>query len=220
MRKNVLISVLMSVYNTEFAVVKRAIDSVLRQDFQDFELIIIDDGSDHDDANQLLRYAQQNQEKITYLRHKNRGQSNSINQGVLLSNGQYIAIIDADDEYKPEHLQACLNGMEEADLIASKTQTIVDREADYYVPDRKDENKLIHVDDCILFATFFGRKAVFSSLKFQDTYAADAQFFERSAERYRVRKLDLRTYVYYRNNPDSACSVLKNKYFTDQLAQV
>jgi glycosyltransferase involved in cell wall biosynthesis len=218
MREEVVISVLMSVYNTSFAVVKRAIDSVLRQNYQSFELIIIDDGSDHDDANQLLRYAQQHQEKITYLRHKNRGQSNSINQGVLLSRGQYIAIIDADDEYKPEHLQACLKGMEGADLIASTTQTITDQDADYYEPDRKDGSKLIHVDDCILFATFFGRKEVFLNLQFQDTYAADAQFYEHTAEIYRVRKLDLRTYVYYRNNPDSACSVLKNKYFTDQHA--
>jgi len=218
MREETVISVLMSVYNTDFAVVKRAIDSVLRQSYQSFELIIVDDGSDHDDDNQLLRYARQHEEKITFLRHKNRGQSGSINQGVLLSRGQYIAIIDADDEYKPEHLQACLKGMEEADLIASTTQTITDQDADYYVPDRKDGRKLIHVDDCILFATFFGRKEVFSTLQFQDAYAADAHFYERASERYRVKKLDLRTYVYYRNNPDSICSVLKNQYFSDQLA--
>jgi len=220
MRELEVISVLMSVYNTDFAVVKRAIDSVLKQSYQNFELIIIDDGSNNDDSNQLLRYAQDNQEKIIYLRHRNRGQSNSINQGVLLSSGQYIAIIDADDEYKPEHLQACLKGMEEADLIASTTQTIIDQDADYYVPDRKDKRKLIHVDDCILFATFFGRKEVFSNLQFKDTYAADAQFYENASEIYRVRKLDLRTYVYYRNNPDSTCSVLKNQYFADQLVQM
>lgn len=209
MQEHVVISVLMAVYNTDFAVVKRAMDSVLNQDFNGFELIVIDDGSDNDASNLMLQYAQKHQEKISYLRHKNQGQSSSINQGVLISGGQYIAIIDADDEYKPNHLRACLMEMDDADLIASTTQTIVDQEEDYYVPDRQDSSQLIHVDDCVLFATLFGRKEVFESLKFQDTYAADARFYEQISENFRVKKLDLRTYIYYRNNPDSACSNLK-----------
>lgn len=210
-----MISVLMSVYNTDFAVVKRAIDSVLNQDFQNFELIIIDDGSDNDVKNQILSYAQKHQDKISYLRHKNQGQANSINQGVLISSGQFIAIIDADDEYKPNHLRACLQEMQDADLIASTTQTIVDQEEDYYVLDRQNRSKLIHVDDCVLFATLFGRKKVFESLKFQDIYAADARFYERVAEQYRVNKVDLRTYVYYRNNPNSTCSAMKTRIASD-----
>lgn len=209
MQQQVTVSVLMAVFNTDFRVIKRAIDSVLNQNFQDFELIVIDDGSDNDASNLILRYAQKHQEKISYLRHKNQGQSGSINQGVLISRGQYIAIIDADDEYKPNHLRACLMEMDDADLIASTTQTIVDQEEDYYVLDRQDSSKLIHVDDCVLFATLFGRKEVFESLKFQDTYAADARFYEQISENFRVKKLDLRTYIYYRNNPDSACSNLK-----------
>lgn len=209
MQDEILISVLMSVYNTEFSMVKRAIDSVLNQDFKHFELIVIDDGSKAESSSQLLHYAQKNQEKITYLRHKNQGQANSINRGLLLGNGQYIAMIDSDDEYKSHHLSACLKEMEHADLIASATHTIVDHEEDYYVPDRNDHNKVVHVDDCVLFATLFGRKEVFLSQKFQNTYAADSHFFERVGEQFRVRKIDLRTYIYYRNNPDSICSNLK-----------
>ena len=212
MENKSLITVLMSVYNTEFAWIKRAIDSVLNQEIQNFELIILDDGSDNDSSIQLLHYAQKNEDKITYLRHKNIGQANSINQGVLISKGQFIAIIDADDEYKSNHLQACLEAMQENDLIASTTQTIVDKEEEYYVPDRIDHHKQIHVDDCVLFATLFGRKEVFEKVKFEDTYAADAHFYERVAVLYRVKKLDLKTYIYYRNNPDSACAVLKEKY--------
>ena len=45
MPKKVTVSILLSIYNTEFSLVKRAIDSVFNQDYTDFELILIDDGS-------------------------------------------------------------------------------------------------------------------------------------------------------------------------------
>ncbi len=209
-----LVSVLMAVYNTDFQLVKRAIDSVLTQSFQDFELIVIDDGSQKEVKNQLLHYASIHENKITYIRHKNCGQSQSINRGVLNSQGKYISIIDADDEYKPQHLEKCLLAMQKYDLIASTTHTIVDTEDDYYVPDKNDPEQLIHVDECILFATLFGKKEVFSKIMFKNGYAADAFFYEEANKYFRVAKIDLRTYVYYRNNPNSICSVLKKQQLT------
>ena len=93
----------MAVYNTEFHFIKRAIDSVLEQDFQDFELIIIDDGSKGNDRKSLLEYVEKHEDKIVYIRHSNRGQAKSINRGVLISVGEFITILDSDDEYKPFH---------------------------------------------------------------------------------------------------------------------
>lgn len=205
------ISIIMSVYNTPFLLVKRAINSVLKQDFSDFELIVIDDGSNNGEQKKLLNYAIKHQDKITFLRHKNCGQSESINKGVLISSGEFITIIDADDEYKPGHLSGCLAEMNSFDLIASSTETIVNEVSDYYVPDRFDNNKVVHVDDCIMFATLFGKKEVFTSLKFYDMYGADANFYERAQKQFIVQKLDLRTYVYYRNNPDSLTAKVKLK---------
>jgi glycosyltransferase involved in cell wall biosynthesis len=201
----------MSVYNTDFSLVKRAIDSVLNQDFQDFELIVIDDGTHHLGLNKLVNYAEKHEDKIVYLRHSNRGQAKSINRGILNSVGEFITIIDADDEYKPHHLRKCLQEMLVTDLIASTTETIVDSEDDYYVPDQHDQMQLIHVDKCILFATLFGRREVFSAIKFQGGFAADAQFYERASQQFRVRKVDLRTYVYYRNIPNSICATIKKQ---------
>lgn len=210
-KTGITISVLMSVYNTEIELVKRAIESVLIQDFQDFELIIIDDGSESETHIQLLEYVEKILHEVIYIRHRNRGQSLSINRGILNSKGKYIAILDADDEFKLNHLSACLEELANFDLIASTTDTIVDEEADYFVPDKFDFDRLIHVDDCILFATLFGKREVFESIGFESQYAADAHFFEQAAKSFKVKKVDLRTYIYYRNNPDSVCSTLKRE---------
>jgi len=207
------VSVLMAVFNTEFSLVKRAIDSVLSQGYQHFELIIIDDGSTDDFQKNLLSYVSQNEGKITYIRHKNRGQSESINRGILISSGDYITIIDADDEYKPNHLETCLQEMSHNDLIASVTETIVNHDGDFYVPDRFNQSKLIHVDKCILFATLFGKKEVFTSISFEQQYAADAHFYEMASLKYRVNKVNSKTYIYYRNSPDSICSKLKKRNY-------
>ncbi len=205
------IAVIMSVYNTPFKMTKRAIDSVLNQDFKDFELIIIDDGSQNETQNELLNYAIQYEDKITYMRHKNCSQSESINKGILISNSEFITIIDADDEYKLHHLSKCLSVIKSSDLIASTTETIVNQESDYYVPDRFDTSQVVHVDDCILFATLFGKKEVFTSLNFNNMYGADAHFYEQAEQQFMVKKLDLRTYIYYRNNPNSITVRIKSE---------
>ncbi|MFY7887745.1 MAG: glycosyltransferase family 2 protein [Spirosomataceae bacterium] len=212
MKNNIKISVLMAVYNTDFFLIKRAIDSVLNQTFQNFELIVIDDGSNNATESQLLHYAQEHEDRIVYIRHKNCGQSKSINRGLLNSSGDFITILDADDEYQPNHLMACLEEMSITDLIASTPQTVVDSEEDYFVPDKYDPSQLIHVDDCILFATLFGKREVFVAFPFQDAYAADAHFYETASLTYRVKKVDLRTYIYYRNIPTSICSVKKKEH--------
>ena len=199
----------MTVFNTDFFYTKRAIDSVLHQDFQDFELIIIDDGSKGNDRELLMDYVEKNEDKISYIRHSNRGQSESINRGVLYSLGEYITIIDSDDEYKQNHLSSCLMEINDLDLICSTSETIVDNDNDYYVPDKNDLSKLIHLDEATLFGTLFGRKKVFTSIEFKTRFAADADFYERATKLFSVKKLDLRTYIYHRNIPNSICARTK-----------
>jgi glycosyltransferase involved in cell wall biosynthesis len=201
----------MAVFNTEFHLTKRAIDSVLGQDFQDFELIIIDDGSTKNDRKSLLEYIELHEDKIAYIRHRNRGQAASINRGVINSIGEYITILDSDDEYKPFHLSACLQEMENADLICSTTETIVNSIEDYYVPDKNDLSKPIHLDDAILFGTLFGHQKVFKTIDFEGGFAADSAFYEKAKVLFNVKKVNQKSYIYYRNNPNSSCAVLKRE---------
>lgn len=205
----VKISVLMAVFNTPFHLVKRALDSVMNQDFKEFELLVIDDGSIPELGTQLLSYSIKNQDKVSYIRCKNEGQSIAINRAVHFASGDYITIIDADDEYKPNHLSSCLQEMNYADLISSFTETVVSSSEDYYVADKHDLHKNIHVDDCILFATLFGKKEVFKSIHFEKRYSADSYFYEQAAKRYRVKKSQIRTYIYYRNIASSITALQK-----------
>jgi glycosyltransferase involved in cell wall biosynthesis len=217
MPKNIKISVLMAVYNTEFHFIKRAIDSVLEQDFQDFELIIIDDGSKGNDRKSLLEYVEKHEDKIVYIRHSNRGQAQSINRGVLISVGEFITILDSDDEYKPFHLSACLQEMENVDLICSTTETVVNSSDDYYVPDKNDLSKPIHLDDAVLFGTLFGHQKVFKSIDFEGGFAADSAFYERAQIQFRAKKVFQKSYIYYRNNPNSTCAVLKRELSSNPI---
>lgn len=207
----------MAVYNTEFQLTKRAINSVLEQDFQDFELIIIDDGSKENDRKSLLEFVEKHEDKITYIRHSNRGQAESINRGVLNSVGEFITILDSDDEYKPFHLSACLQEMEDVDLICSTTETVVDSLEDYYVPDKNDLSRPIHLDDAVLFGTLFGHQKVFKSIQFEGGFAADSAFYERAKIQFRVKKVFQKSYIYYRNNPNSTCAVLKKELASNSM---
>jgi glycosyltransferase involved in cell wall biosynthesis len=209
MKNHVKVSVLMTVYNTPFQLIQRAVASVFRQDEQDFELIMMDDGSDIELSKSLLQCCQVYNAKMIYVRHANQGQSEAVNRAIPICRGAYIAMLDADDEYKENHLSTCLAAIQGADLVSSLTETVVNEEADYYIPDIIDPLKNIHVDNCIPFATLFGKKVVFETIPFQKTYGADRHFYEQAAQQFRVKKLPTRTYVYYRNHTHSITAKLK-----------
>lgn len=96
------VSVIIPTYNRA-TLLGRAIQSVLAQTYQDFELIIVDDAST-DDTESLVKSF--NSEKIRYIRHrKNKGVSAARNTGIRSAKGDYIALQDSDDEWMPEKLE-------------------------------------------------------------------------------------------------------------------
>ena len=207
--KKVKISVIMAIFNTPFSMFKRAIDSVLNQDFANFEIIVVNDGSDGSLSKKLLDYCIMYEDKVCFIHGKNVGQSSAINRAVHFTKGDFITIIDADDEYKPNHLSSCLDEIGSADLISSLAETIVATEDDYYVADKYDLHKNIHVDDCTLFGTLFGKKEVFKTISFEDRYAGDSFFYEDAQKIFKVKKSKIRTYIYYRNIPTSISAIHK-----------
>jgi glycosyltransferase involved in cell wall biosynthesis len=115
-----LVSVIIPTYNRAW-IVKEAVDSVLDQDFGDFELIVVDDGSDDNTREILSAYAN----AITVLHQPNRGVSAARNRGIAEASGQLIAFLDSDDLWLPGKLNTQVNFFEEnADALINQTQEI------------------------------------------------------------------------------------------------
>lgn len=87
------ISVVMSVYNGE-EYLRLSIDSILNQTFTDFEFIIINDGSTDNTKSVLKSYSD---DRLTVINHENRGLTKSLNEGLKIARGEYVARQDADD---------------------------------------------------------------------------------------------------------------------------
>jgi glycosyltransferase involved in cell wall biosynthesis len=96
------VSVVMSVYNGE-KYLHEAIDSIINQTFTDFEFIIINDGSTDNSYAILERYFQQDN-RIRLYHQENIGLTASLNKGIELARGDYIARQDADDISMPERI--------------------------------------------------------------------------------------------------------------------
>jgi len=96
------ISVLLSTYNSS-QYIDASVQSILEQTYQDFELIITDDGSSD---NTLAILEQFKDPRIRYVIHEhNKGLIYSLNEGIELSSGEYIARMDADDIATPHRLE-------------------------------------------------------------------------------------------------------------------
>ena len=104
------ISVVMSTYNTPVPILKEAVESILHQTLEDFEFIIIDDGST-DDSREYLAALQDN--RIRLIRNSgNIGLTKSLNIGLKAAKGKYIARMDSDDVSLPTRFEIQFNYME------------------------------------------------------------------------------------------------------------
>ncbi|MBO5378401.1 MAG: glycosyltransferase [Ruminiclostridium sp.] len=119
------ISVIMPVYCHNGKLLRRSIESVLRQTFRNFELIIVDDGSRDGSFNTVLEYAQKDA-RVRIIRHKlNCGlPAIRVNEGILAARGKYISYQFDDDEYLPDCLEILhteITSHDEPCLVYGKT---------------------------------------------------------------------------------------------------
>lgn len=109
-------SVIVPAYNRAFTI-ERAINSCLRQTFQDFEVVVVDDGSSDDTESAVSRCTDP---RVVYLRQENRGASAARNRGAEAATGEYVAFLDSDDEFLPEKLAAFHAAITSSDEAAAR----------------------------------------------------------------------------------------------------
>ena len=97
------VSVIIATYNSA-AYLKEAIDSVLAQEYKNFEIIIVDDGSTYNTKQLVEDLQSHNSQSIKYIYQQNRGPAPARNNGIKHADGQYIAFLDADDIWLPDKL--------------------------------------------------------------------------------------------------------------------
>ena len=98
----------------------RAINSVLAQNRDDYELLVVDDGSHDRTADIVKGFVDKFPEKITYFFQENRGSAAAKNRGINLSKGNYLLFLDADDALLPdgiEKFRAALQSNKHTDFI-------------------------------------------------------------------------------------------------------
>ena len=98
------ISVIIPVYNTE-KYVEECIESVLAQTYTDFELILIDDGSE-DNSREICREMGRKDDRIRLIQMEHRGVSAARNAGMDAAVGKYLFFLDSDDMIHPQLLEA------------------------------------------------------------------------------------------------------------------
>jgi glycosyltransferase involved in cell wall biosynthesis/peptidoglycan/xylan/chitin deacetylase (PgdA/CDA1 family) len=143
------VSVITIFYNAE-AHFREAIDSVLAQDFEDFELLLVDDGSTDSSTAIAKEYAKRDR-RVRYLEHSghvNRGMSATRNLGVAEARADLVAFIDADDRWHPSKLGeqvALMERLSEADAVGGTVR--------YWGSDNEGTDRIVptgHVRDRII----------------------------------------------------------------------
>jgi glycosyltransferase involved in cell wall biosynthesis len=103
--KQLAVSIVIPLYNKEREV-GRAIGSVLSQTFQDFEIVVVNDGSTDGGPNIVRKIGDP---RIRIIDQENAGASSARNRGIIEAKSELIAFLDADDEWKPSFLETILN---------------------------------------------------------------------------------------------------------------
>jgi glycosyltransferase involved in cell wall biosynthesis len=123
-----LVSVVMAFFNTPDAFFKEAVESVLAQTYERWELLLVDDGSTSECAEIAKCYAALYPKRIRFLEHEghqNKGLSASRNLGISWAEGEYVAFLDSDDVWLPNKLEvqaAILGSHPEVGMLLGNTQ--------------------------------------------------------------------------------------------------
>ncbi len=135
-----LISVVIPIYNAEETIAK-CIDSVLCQTYQDFEILLINDGSPDNSEEVCLSYAEKDK-RIRYIKKENGGVSTARNRGIDEAKGEYLSFIDSDDWIEPDTLEVLMNS-----AIANNADVVIPRSRMVFCDTQGNFEKYVYNED-------------------------------------------------------------------------
>ena len=174
-----LISVIMPAFNSE-PYINESIKSILDQNYKNIELIIVDDGSKDNTGNIIKKWSLIDK-RIKYFYQKNKGIISSLNKGIKIAKGDYIARMDSDDKSYPNRfteqinymekyrLDVCGSWMEESDFTKILKKRVFPVDHDEIL------TNLLLFGRTLPHPTVIFRKKVFSIFNYSEEYGKYAQ---------------------------------------------
>jgi glycosyltransferase involved in cell wall biosynthesis len=149
-----LVSVVIPAYNAA-SFIERTINSVLSQTYQNFEILVINDGS-KDNTLEVIQKLSQKDPRIKVLDKKNSGVSDTRNLGIEMSKGDFIAFLDADDIWLPNKLEIQVSLMQKNQNLfwsVGNCDTIDENDQILEKAISKAPNKSPHFEELITWTT-------------------------------------------------------------------
>ena len=212
------VSVLMPVYNTKYDFLRQAIESILSQTYEDFELIIINDASTDNAEDVILSYKDN---RIKYYKNeRNLKLIATLNKGLDLCSGKYIARLDSDDYCSSQRLE------KQVEYMDTHPETGVLGTLFEFVPEHVRE--IVNVEDiplciryipgCLLHSSAMMRKSVLTDNKlYYNSDCLHAEDFKMWSDVSRVANVAVLPEVltYYRQTETGICA--QNKKFQNKM---
>ncbi|MBF0253108.1 MAG: glycosyltransferase [Candidatus Omnitrophica bacterium] len=191
--KQPFFSVIVPVYNRE-RFIDKCLQSILDQTFDDFEIIVVDDGSSDNTKSIITTF---NDARIKYHYYEHSGVSSARNKGLHLASGKFIAFLDSDDWWKPNKLQKGINYINNfpeikifhTEEIWYKNGVLFDQKKKHKNPDGFVYKNILPLC-CISMSTIIMERSVFNDIGyFDETLEAceDYDLFLRATSKYKVK---------------------------------
>ena len=212
-----LVSVVTPVFNMA-QTLPRAFES-LKAQTGPWQNIIVDDGSTDDTPRVIESIARD--PRVVRTRTAKRGIGAALNTALDLATGDFVAFLDADDEYLPTHLSSHLTAMSEhpeVDIFWGGLEVVADSLDDILVPDVAKGFGFISIHECVTQGTMFARRHVFETVRFAEDRPCwhDYDFVQRVRGLFNLRRFHEPTYRYYRNTAASVVDRLKPSWPTER----
>ncbi len=208
-----MVSIILCTYNRS-SLLLRAVQSVLAQTMQEWELIVIDDGST-DTTGAIMERMAGSEKRIRYFRQRNMGLAKARNAGLRRARGSYICFVDSDDELTPSHIALrvkYLKSHPEVDFLHGGMRLLGPKKK-HYVVDMTDNSKKIHLNNCTVGGTFFFRKKILRVVRGFNAipFGEDFDFFRRVQKKFVIHKVRFPTYRYHLEADNRLCDVFTEK---------